>query len=198
MLQYMPWGIMWIGTGTDLRLPAERVLFPVFCLRVLLANGSDSSGSSKHGGCAMLRHHTEKGPRVWSPHRFALRKQQLLIASDCINETNILRKHRKNCSILCLKKKNFFLKKSFGGKSRILFPTKKFCAGLCCKYDNFHNILDLYTGLPMSGWISTGVWCGRGVNIKSRMCLKWRVAWKGAWVADGQNVWQRKQNNTVA
>lgn len=134
MLQYMPWGIMWIGTGTDLRLPAERVLFPVFCLRVLLANGSDSSGSSKHGGCAMLRHHTEKGPRVWSPHRFALRKQQLLIASDCINETNILRKHRKNCSILCLKKKKkIFWKSLLGGKVEFYFLQKLLKFNILCR-----------------------------------------------------------------
>jgi len=42
---YMSWAIKW----TDLSLPAEWVLFPVFCLRVMLANGSDSSGSeSRH------------------------------------------------------------------------------------------------------------------------------------------------------
>ncbi len=32
-------------------------------------------------------------------------------------------------------------------------------------------------------WINMGICSGWGVNIKSRLCLKWRVAWKGARVA---------------
>lgn len=88
-------------------------------------------------------------------------------------------------------------RKYFWGSPRkscsIVLPTEvavAFCAALCC---NFSNILEVYTSLPVSDWISMGICSGRRVNIKSRMCLIWRVAWKGAWVADGTNVWQRNR-----
>lgn len=57
-------------------LPGQGVFFPDFSMRVLLANGSDSGGCRKHGGGAVFRHDTKEGPRVRSPHRLALKKQQ--------------------------------------------------------------------------------------------------------------------------
>lgn len=66
-------------------LPGQGVFFPDFSMRVLLANGSDGGGCRKHGGGAVFRHDTKEGPRVWSPHRLPLKKQQHVISEKYCN-----------------------------------------------------------------------------------------------------------------